>query len=244
MDAFSLTWIAATFIAAGVVKGVTGMGLPTLAMALLSLRMPAPAAAALMLLPALLTNVAQCLGPHGGALLRRLWPLWTSLVAGTLLSPWAMGLQGLHDRGAQLALGVVLAAYGVVGLFKPRLPQPGRHASALGALAGLLGGALSAATGVFVLPLVPWLQALKLEREAMIQALGISFTLASLSLALRLGGLGAAALPGLGASGLALVAAFVGMALGARLRTRLAPPRFQRALFGVFLLLGLLTLAR
>jgi uncharacterized membrane protein YfcA len=34
------------FIAAGLVKGVTGMGLPTVAMGLLGLLMPPPAAAA------------------------------------------------------------------------------------------------------------------------------------------------------------------------------------------------------
>lgn len=242
-EAMLFSWVAATFVAAGVVKGVSGMGLPTLAMALLSLRLPAQASAALMLLPALLTNLAQCLGPHGMPLLRRLWPLWAGLVAGTLWSPWP-GL-GSDGGGARLALGGVLAAYGLFGLWRPQLPSPGRHAMAIGALAGLAGGALSAATGVFVLPMVPYLQALRLEREAMVQALGISFTVASLALALRLSGVGAASLwPDPWACALALVAAFVGMALGARLRTRLPPVAFQRALFGVFLLLGLLTLGR
>lgn len=44
------------FIAAGLVKGVTGMGLPTVAMGLLGLLMPPQAAAALLVLPSLLTR--------------------------------------------------------------------------------------------------------------------------------------------------------------------------------------------
>jgi hypothetical protein len=240
-------WVAATFAAAGVVKGVSGMGLPTLAMALLSLRLPAAAAAALMLLPALLTNIAQCLGPLWRPLLRRLWPLWAGLVAGTLWSPWP-GLGG-QGHGAGLVLGMVLVAYGLCGLWRPQLPQPKPAQERwLGALAGLAGGALSAATGVFVLPMVPFLQSLRLPREAMIQALGISFTLASLALGARLGGLGPGAaatlLPDPWACGVALAAAFAGMALGARLRHRLPPLAFQRALFGVFVVLGLLTLVK
>ncbi len=197
LSAGLLGWVAVTFVLAGVVKGVSGMGLPTLAMALLSLRLPASDAAALMLLPALLNNAAQCVGPHGAALLRRLWPLWSGLVLGTLFAP----VPGLADGGgegggmARTGLGVVLAAYGLYGLGRPHLPAPGRYAGWLGAVAGVLGGALSAATGVFVLPLVPYLQALQFPRRALIQALGISFMLASMALAARLGGLEAAAPP-------------------------------------------------
>jgi uncharacterized protein len=238
-----LSFVAATFAAAGVVKGVSGMGLPTLAMALLSLRLPAQTSAALMLLPALLTNVAQCRGPRWPGLLRQLWPLWAGLVAGTLWSPWP-GL-GTGGAAARATLGTVLLAYGLFGLWRPQLPSPGRHAAWIGALAGLAGGALSAATGVFVLPMVPYLQALRLEREAMVQALGLSFTIASLALAVRLGGLATPLQwPDPWASAIALAAAFAGMALGTRLRTRLPPLVFQRVLFGVFMLLGGLTLAR
>lgn len=243
MDVMStnlLAWVAVSFLLAGVVKGVSGMGLPTLAMALLSLALPAESAAALMLGPALLTNIAQCFGRHGAELLRRLWPLWLALVLATLFAP----VPGLADGAARPVLGAVLVAYGLFGLARPRLPAPGRHAGWLGALAGGLGGALSAATGVFVMPLVPYLQSLALSRAALIQALGISFTLASLALAARLGGLDAAAPPDAIGLGVALAAAFAGMGLGARLRRRLPAAQFQRALYAVFLLLGLLMLAR
>ncbi|HEX2009597.1 MAG TPA: sulfite exporter TauE/SafE family protein [Roseateles sp.] len=239
-----LIWIALSFLAAGVVKGVSGMGLPTLAMALLSLRMPAAEAAALMLLPALLTNIAQCRGPHGALLLRRLWPLWAGMALGALFSPVPDLAAG--GGAARWALGAVLVGYGLWGLRRPELPAPGRHEPWLGALAGLASGALTAATGVFVLPMVPYLQALRLDRDALIQALGLSFTVASLALAARLGQLDGNPMAALDAraGALALLTAFAGMALGARLRGRLPPLTFQRALYGVFLLLGLLMLRR
>lgn len=236
--------IAIVFLAAGAVKGISGMGLPTLSIGLLGLFMPPATAAALMLLPSLLTNLAQCLGPHAKTLARRLWPLWLGLALATVGSP----LPDLGSAGpsARAALGAVLVVYGLWGLARPVLPSPGRWARPLGALAGVLSGCLTAATGVFVMPMVPYLQSLKLEKAEFIQALGISFMVATLALAVRLGSAAwgsGATVPVIG-HGVALGAAFVGLWLGARLRQRLPALVFQRALYTVFLGLGALMLAR
>lgn len=244
MDLFTLGLIAIVFLAAGAVKGVSGMGLPTFSMALLGLFMPAATAAALMLLPSLLTNVAQCIGPHARALARRLWPLWLMLVVATVWSP--LPDLGSAGSGARITLGVVLIVYGCWGLTRPSLPDPGRWALPAGGIAGALSGLLTAATGVFVIPMVPYLQSLRLEKAVMIQALGLSFLMATLALAVRLGPqavFSGATVP-LAGHGVALLAAFAGLWGGAALRQRLPLPVFQRALFGVFLALGALMLAR
>lgn len=242
MDSFALLpALAAVFFAAGLVKGISGMGLPTVAMSLLGLLMPTAAAAALTTLPALATNAAQCLGPHGRLLLRLLWPAWLGLALATLLAP------GLDDaalaQAAPRLLGTVLLAYGAWGLWRPQLPALHSHRRAIGALAGVVTGCVTAATGVFVLPLVPYLQMLRLERAALVQALGLSFTVATLALALRLhaGGLSVAAQA---ATPLALAAAFGGLAAGRLVRDRLSGPAFQRALSLVFIGLGLANFLR
>ena len=52
------------FVLAGLTKGVLGLGLPTVAISLLALLMTPAEAAALLLIPSLLTNVWQfCAGP-------------------------------------------------------------------------------------------------------------------------------------------------------------------------------------
>lgn len=244
MDLSLLVLIAVVFLSAGAVKGISGMGLPTFSMALLGLFMPAATAATLMLLPSLLTNVAQCLGPHARVLAGRLWPMWLLLVIATVCSP--LPDLGSTGSGARIALGAVLIVYGSWGLLKPGLPAMGRSARPLGAIAGTLSGLLTAATGVFVMPMVPYLQSLRLEKDALIQALGLSFLLATLALAARLG---PAALWGgttvsLAGHAVALSGAFAGLWLGARWRERLPLPVFQRALFAVFVALGVLMLAR
>ena len=240
MDHSLLLLCAFIFLAAGLVKGLSGMGLPTLSMALLGLTVLSPAkAAALMVLPSLLTNIAQCLGGNWRTLLRDLWPMWCGMVAATLWSPFP-ALGSGSGAAAHQILGCVLVVYGAWGIAKPRLPELGRGSRLIGAAAGLLSGLLAAGTGVFVMPMVPYLQALRLEKGAMMQAMGISFTLGMLALAARLG----SGLPDVSGIGVlvAVVAAFAGLALGNRLVGRLGPATFQRILYAVFLALGALML--
>ena len=91
------------FIAAGLVKGVTGMGLPTVAMGLLGLLMPPQAAAALLVLPSLLTNLWQLLaGPALAQIVRRLWLMMTGIIIGTLAG--SSLLIRLNPRWSALAL--------------------------------------------------------------------------------------------------------------------------------------------
>lgn len=243
METTSLIIVAAVFLAAGAVKGVSGMGLPTVSMALLGLLMPPAEAAMLMVLPSLATNVAQCTGPHWAMLARQLWPMWAGLLLAALFSP--ISAIDIPGGRASLVLGLVLVIYGIWGLARPALPELGRHARLAGGVAGSATGLVTAATGVFVIPMVPYLQALKLPRDAFIQAMGISFMLATVALMLRLGSANladwAANAP---ACATAFIAAFAGLWAGAQLRGRLDPMQFQRVLYGVFLLLGLVMAGR
>lgn len=117
------------FIAAGLVKGVTGMGLPTVAMGLLGLLMPPPAAAALLVLPSLLTNLWQLLaGPALAQIVRRLWLMMTGMIIGTLAG--SSLLIHLNPRWSALALGAVLIAYAGYALRGPAVQVSARVESA------------------------------------------------------------------------------------------------------------------
>ena len=135
MDATQLLGVAAVFVLAGAVKGITGMGLPTVAVSLLGLWMAPMQAAALLVLPSLATNVAQRVGPHWRALLTRLWPAWLALAVVTTTWP-----QAPSASGAQRTLGAMLVIYGLFGLWRPVLPDlsrtSGRHGRTIGALIG------------------------------------------------------------------------------------------------------------
>lgn len=229
--------VVLTFVLAGTVKGVIGLGLPTVAMGLLGLAMSPAQAAALLIVPSTVTNLWQlAAGGHLRALLRRLWPVQLMIFIGTLLGSVWLGI----DSGAWAAhaLGVALLVYALYGLCHPGLHLAPRHERWLGPLCGLVTGIITAATGVFVIPAVPYLQALGLHREQMVQALGLSFTVSTLALAVGLAGQGALGGEALGASLVVLIPALLGMWLGQCLRQRISAVLFKRCFFIGLALLG------
>ncbi|KRG41024.1 permease [Stenotrophomonas panacihumi] len=224
-----LPFLFAVFLLAGAVKGISGMGLPTVAMALLALRMPPAQAASLLLLPSLLTNLQQARGAGGmGPLLRRLWPMLLAIAVATACSGGVLAHGG---QAARLGLGAMLLLYALFGLAQWTLPPPGRHAAWLGPLCGALTGLATGATGVFVLPAVPYLVSLRLPRESLMQALGLCFSVSTIALAAALGRHGLLDAHSLSAALLVLPPTLLGLWLGTRLRARLPPRLFRRVFF-------------
>ena len=234
-EAPALIYIAATFLVAGVVKGTIGLGLPTVAVGLLGLVMAPTQAAALLIVPSMVTNAWQlAAGPGVWPLLRRLWPLLLGIVVGTWLAAGALSA----GQGAQAAMGAALMAYGVFGLLQVPMWVPPRVERWLSPIVGMANGAITAATGTFVLPSVPYLQSIGLGRDELIQALGLSFTMSTLALAGALAGTGAFHAETVAASILALVPALAGMQVGTWLRGRVRSETFRRLFFLGLLALG------
>jgi len=238
----TLIFIGAVFAFAGFAKGVIGLGLPTISMGLLAVVMPPVQAAAILLLPSFVTNVWQMMaGPSLGIVVRRLWPMMLAVCAGT----WAgLGLMtGATARFGTAFLGVALALYAVTGIFDWRFSVRNRSERILSPLMGAVTGLITAATGVFVIPAVPYLQAIGLEKEELVQALGLSFTVSTLALAVNVGIEGGVHVSAAGDTVVALVLACLGMWIGQAVRLRLSPAVFRRWFFVALLLLGLYLVA-
>lgn len=232
-----LSLVTLTFLAAGFVKGVTGMGLPTIAMGMLGTLMPPAAAAAILIIPSFVTNVWQLLaGPATVRLLRRLWPMLLGIVLGTIGG--SALLVRADPQWSAFALGVALIAYAGYALLSPSYSVSSRVERWLAPIVGLVTGAITGGTGVFVMPAVPYLQALQLERDELVQALGLSFTVSTVALAAGLLANGAFRVDQAGLSSLALLPALGGMWLGQKVRARISPLRFRQVFLALLLLLG------
>lgn len=231
-----LAGLTLIFVLAGLIKGVIGLGLPTVAMAFLTLMLPPADAAAILVLPSFVTNVWQLAGPQLARLLRRLWPMQLGSALATLATAHRFG--AVSSAGAAAGLGGALMLYSLTGLAPLRLELPKRLEPWLGPVVGATTGAVTAMTGVFVIPAVPYLHALRLPPDDLIQALGISFTVSTIALAVTLAGGGQFAWPSVGASALVLAAAFAGMIIGTALRVRMHPATFRRWFFIGLLALG------
>jgi uncharacterized protein len=232
-----LVFVGAVFALAGLIKGVIGLGLPTVSMGLLAIVMPPLQAAAILVLPSFLTNIWQMVdGPSLRAIAWRLWPMLLAACLGT----WAgAGLMvGPYARYGSILLGVALIVYALTGFRSKPLTVAANREIWLGPLTGAITGLITAATGVFVVPSVPYLQALALGKEELIQALGLTFTVSTIALAINLAFAGALNFGAAGPTLVALVMAFAGMWAGQALRSRLSPDIFRRCFFIGLLLLG------
>jgi uncharacterized membrane protein YfcA len=233
----SVAWITLGFLLAGGVKGILGMGLPTVAVGLLSLSMPPAQAAALVIAPALFTNIWQSVaGPDFWGLMRRLWPLLVCVCLGI----WAGAgvITGDTKGHAAIGLGLCLMLYAVVGLTAVHFRVPPRAEGWLAPLIGIMTGLVTGATGVFVIPAVPYLQALQIDRDRLIQALGMAFVTATLMLGVVLAQAGIFRGAVAGASLAAVAPAFIGMMLGQGVRGRIPPTVFRTCFFAGMLVLG------
>jgi len=195
-------------------------------------------AAAVLVVPSLVTNIWQA-AVGGGllALARRLWPLLAGICAGT-----ALGVVVLpHDDNgrATVWLGLALAVYAALGLVKVEFFVP-RHAETwLGLLMGAATGAITVATGIFVMPGTPYIQSMEFDRDKLVQALGLSFTVSTMTLAAALAYRGQVQTSLAWPSIVALAAALAGMGLGQLTRGKIKAETFRLCFFVGLMLLGL-----
>jgi uncharacterized membrane protein YfcA len=233
-----LLLIAAAFLLAGFIKGALGLGLPTVSMGLLAVTMPPAQALAIVIVPAIVTNIWQTfVGPYLRDIIRRLWPLMVGTVIGIWLN--AGLLTGPYARYGTVILGLLLVIYAIVGLSRFSFKVARRDEKWIGGIVGVVTGLISAATGVQVIPSMPFLQAIGMEKDELVQALGVFFTTATVALAFNLTTAGlltaATALPG----AVAMAASFAGMFIGQAVRTRMQPEMFRRWFLISMIFLGL-----
>lgn len=230
--------VLVVFVLAGVVKGVTGMGLPTVAMGLLGGALSPVAAAALLFIPTFVTNVWQLVaGPSLVGTLRRFWPMMLAVIVATVCA--ANLLVTVDPVWSRVALGIVLVVYALYALVAPVIRVPARMERWLSPVVGAISGVVTGATGVFVVPAVPYLQSLGMDREALVQTLGLSFTVSTIALTSGLLLHGAYGVQQLGLSALAVIPALAGMWLGQVIRQRISAKMFRACFLGLLLILGL-----
>lgn len=238
-----LLFLAGTFLMAGVVKGVTGMGLPTVAMGLLGTVIPPASAAALLVLPSFVTNVWQLFsGPSVTQLVKRLWPMMLCICLGTMTG--SALLVRVDPLWSGFGLGVALIIYAGYTLIAPAFSISALWERWLSPVIGLITGVVTGATGVFAMPAVPYLASLDMTKEEFVQALGLSFTVSTVALTFGLFAYDAFQVAQLGTSALAIIPALIGMWAGQYVRMQISPPRFRQCFLFFLIVLGIELVSR
>ncbi len=231
------------FLLGGIVKGVIGTGLPTIALALLTATIGIREGMAIILLPSILTNIQQ--GLFGGHLKEVFNRSWTFLLA-TFLAIWlgAAMLASFNVSTISGLLGVILLFYAAFGIWAKRLPHPGKSEIWLNPILGFINGILTGMTGSSVIPGVLYLQSLELGRDRLVQTMGLLFLTSTTTLAFALQKNQLLTLELLQLSAMAFIPSYIGMIIGIQVRKRISEQVFKRLFFIFMLLLGLYIVIR
>jgi uncharacterized protein len=239
----ALVALVAICVVGGIVKGVTGIGMPLIIIPLATLFLDVPAAVGLLTVPMIATNIGQAL--EGG----RTWPAIRQL--GSLLGAFVVGtLIGVHllihiDRRLLSAiLGVTFIGLAALLLSMPRLRLSRRTERWAAPVVGLCAGVIGGMSAMFGPPLIAYQVGLDANPHIFVKHMAIIAFTASLTLLLALGSLGSLSLADLIASAAAIIPIQLGMPLGRWLRRRIKPAVFRRGILLVLALSGIDMLRR
>ncbi len=236
-DIVTIIVIAGVFLTGGMVKGVIGLGLPTVSLALLAVTLDLTTAMALILVPSIITNIWQILAVGNvKAVLLRIWPFL--LFATVTVWIGAIALTRVDLALLSALLGALLVIYSVVNLSGFYFQVAVRHEKWLGPIMGTLNGVFTGMTGSSVVPGVMYLQAIGLPRDLLVQAMGMLFMLSTLALTVALQQNTILTAELAIASVGALLPSILGMIVGQRIRQRLSELVFRKVLFVSLLALG------
>ena len=231
------------FVLGGSVKGALGVGLPLVAVPVLSLWIPSPQAIGMMLVPVLASNLWQAV--DGGRLrqsLRRFRGFIIAQIIATVLTV-RMTLSLSTSQLNMLLAFVLLLGVAIMG-FQPTLRVSPNHEEAVGTgvglFSGLLGG-VSALTGPVV---ITYLMSLKLERDVFVASISVIYLSAALPLYGSMLWFHRIAVTDIVMSAVAILPTVAGLFLGKLLRQRLAEAVFRKLLLVFLTLLAVLLLLK
>ncbi|HUF97711.1 MAG TPA: sulfite exporter TauE/SafE family protein [Ilumatobacter sp.] len=225
--------VVAAVLVGALVKSVTGMGLPLVAIPIMTIFMPTETAVAVIALPNVAQNLTLVYRFREWRSAVRLLPAFC--VAGVLGAvAGAFALDVVDERVLQVALLVMVSGYLISAMTHPDLAITDRAERIgtvpVGALAGLFQGAIGISGPV----VGTWHHGLKLHRDAFVFSIATVFTLTGAAQAIVLGAQGKYA-DRWAAIAVVAVIVLVTVPVGSRLRTRLPVVWFHRL---VLVLLG------
>lgn len=238
MDAQLILATLAAYFIASFLKGLTGLGFSTLCLGMLAMFIDIKLAIPLVFLPSLASNILVMIqAGHFFASIKRFWLLYLSalpgLIAGMLI------LDNSNGDGPRAVLGAVMITYGIWALRNDTFRLQQNKERLLRVPVGLLSGLVNGATGSQIMPIMPYLLSLKMDREVFVQTINCAFTFNTLVMMAGMSKLGMLTQPVLYLLFAGILPVMLGIFLGGILRRRVAEETFRRAVLVLLVVMGL-----
>jgi uncharacterized membrane protein YfcA len=219
--------VISSLIVAGFLKGIIGVGMPVVALPLLSLFIDVKSAAMLLSMPLILSNLPQALeGGETGRCLMQLMPVFLGMIPGLFLG--VRVLLALDADIARIIAGLVLMGVGGVTLLAPKFKLQSRLILPTGITFGFFGGILGGIAAmpgplVFIFLLAKGLRGQAFTKEASLYLVVSAGLLAILLTASR-----QFSWLDVSVSTAAMLPVVLGMYVGRYMRDRIAPETFKK----------------
>ena len=237
IDLTLMMFAAGVMLCAGAVKGMIGLGMPTIALTLLTFQVDARSAVTLILIPMLLSNVWQFWrGPDMLGCFKRHWRYATILIVFVGGTVWFS--QTAPDQFLRAVLGALVLVFCFISWRNILPPIPSRRERLFEGTSAVVAGIVGGLTAAWAPPLAMYLTGLRLERDEFVQALGFLITAGSISILIMFVAVGHSSTSELLTSTLLLGPTLLGFAAGEWVRHRTDPQKFRSIFLGVFSLLG------
>ena len=237
-DPATLALIAAAMVAAGFVKGVVGLGLPLVALGLMSIFLPIKEVLGIIILPLMLTNIWQVVEVRGTlAPLRRFWPMLVTMLAG--LAVGAQLVVGLDASWLYLVVGGIVTIFTALGFLHPAMRLPSRAEVPGGVVIGAVAGVCGGIGGIWGPPISMYLLALDLKKDDFIGTVGLVWFLGALPLGFFYALNGIVGSHNVMYSAAACIPAVGGLLVGQRIRRRIPQDAFRKVLMATPFVIGL-----
>jgi uncharacterized protein len=242
-DLATVLYVFLCLFLGGLLKGVVGLGLPLVAMPLLSFAVPLKTAVALVLVPIFVTNAAQSF--QGGLFVTTVRRFWTAMIVMIgVIAVAAQALVTIREEILYTIVGVTLISLTITLRYKPTFKIGPAQEAWAGPLAGAAGGVLGGFTGIYGPPIMLYLASLRLKKNEFVVAVSQLFVAGNIGLSIGLFSFGGAGVNELLLSVVATVPTYVGLWLGQRVHARLDESRFSAVLYAVYLATGASFLVR
>lgn len=245
LDSFySVAFVLAVALFAGLVKGVVGFAMPTILISGLTLVLAPEQALAALIIPTLVTNGWQALRQGMGSAIGTVVQFRLFLACGLVMLVMSAQLVRVLDArvlygliGAPIALFAALQLAG----WHPKLAQrSARIEAAVGSFAGFIGGM----SGIWGPPTVAYLTAIDTPKQDQMRAQGVIYGLAAVALAGSHIQTGVFRVESLPLTLVILPFALVGVWLGFRVQDRIPQVAFRSVTLVVLVFAGLNLLRR
>lgn len=238
LHGWQIAAILATYLFAAIAKGVTGLGFSTTCLPILALLIGLKDALPLVLIPSIFSNiVVMRQAGRFGETLKRFWPMFLCLLPGLALGLWTLAY--IDGRLAGAILGIMMLVWCAFTFAKPELSIAANWHRPLAPIVGFITGTINGVTGSQVMPMVPFVMMLRLERNLFIQVVNCSFTLSSLVMIVGLVQLGLFSWQDVLISVIGLIFVRFGVSQGAAIRHRLSESLFRHSVLIMLSIMGL-----